>query len=161
MGFSEALWGNVDTFIFLIILMGYVVSREAVEATKISLKNWKLLPNPSEEIKYYLELALSLRKYFKHFNQVTQGIFLLQIFINIPWVGFRLMDTLPGNKNVNASTMYSEVADVIFKINSWIVYFFLGTELYLAAGIKKHVIHMLHVFGDLFVKFCKVQYVGT
>lgn len=153
LGAGELLFSGCILYTFLSIIVGHKVAKEASDKVKQSRNNFSmrmwaapLSKSASQtpdclvfDVPYHLQKMHWLQEYFQRLNQVGSGLFLLAIAVNIPWVSFRFVKSLPSFANdENESDIYE------LKLLIWSLYLLYGVMLYLAAETKNLVSVHVH-----------------
>ncbi|CAL8094171.1 unnamed protein product [Orchesella dallaii] len=123
-----------EIFVLLMIVSGYELTRGLAIYSENLLK--RSIHNPRSinvsDVNCILKVVEELHEFFCELNKFGSGFFIRVFCLMVPWISYRLLDSLPG---VTSSVF----ADMIY---NWAFFFLYGSILMLAAEIKKQ--------GDLF-----------
>lgn len=135
---AELIMENFQTFLFVTSLTSRNYCYELAQRTLIGSRDFKNEISPS----YLMNGVEHLQKLFEHQNQVTSPMFLIFLCQMIPWVGYRLLESLPNPRdyqNHTAAMDLSPELDTHFlnKIFSWCMLAYYGLIVYFAADTKR------------------------
>jgi len=137
---GELMYCGSWYFVFVLVVTGYRVSKQAVEDSKIRSK---ISPGISLKgsVDPCLQTVSHLQQYFKNLNSLGRESFLVVYCAIVPWASFRLMNSLPG---VAVAEGEGGGETIIRKGFYWVVFIYSSTLLCLAAEAKRTVCKIIN-----------------